>query len=198
MKQIAYPRLVSSDTLLKLLKISFRYFWRRGEQSPSQVHNLRTAARGYPFCAGVYICNTAPPLSVIWAEGNTGVYISVRNRYLFPPPPFWKWYFFPLSRHVIFWLPLRPFCLNSSLFCIYFTLFLIFFPLSSFFFPLLPFSFLFLLFSFTFFLFFSSPFHIFSPNDIGWYFPLPQGGGYFPIYRPLGEYEKREAKKMEM
>jgi hypothetical protein len=44
-----------------------------------------------------------------------GVYISVRKRYL-SPPPFWKWYFFPLSRHVVFRLPrglfalLLPYC----------------------------------------------------------------------------------------
>ncbi len=83
--------------------------------------------------------------------------------------------------------PPPPTFLNSSLFCIYFTLLLplfsFSFPLLPFSFPFLPFSFPFLPFSFTFSPFFPSPFHIFSPNDIGWYSP-PQGG-YFPIYRPL-------------
>ncbi len=85
-------------------------------------------------------------------------------------PPFWKWYFFPLSRHIIFWLPSWPFCLNSTLFCIYFT-FLV--PLFSFSFPLIPFSFPILPFSFTFYPFFSSPYHIFSPYDMAEY---PRGG----------------------
>ncbi len=109
----------------------------------------------------------------------TGVYISVQKLYL-SPPPFWKWYFFPLSRHIIFGLPLWLFCLNSSLFCIYFTLLL---PLSSFSFPFLPFSFPFLPFSCTFSPFFSSPFHIFPPNDIGWYSP-PPGGRIFQYIDP--------------
>jgi energy-coupling factor transporter transmembrane protein EcfT len=78
---------------------------------------------------------------------------------MFIPPPLLKIIFFPLSRHVIFRLPLWPFCLNSSLFCICYTLSL---PLSHF----LPPFFLFC----PFFLFllhfppFSLPFHIFSPK----------------------------------
>jgi hypothetical protein len=102
---------------------------------------------------------------------------------IYSPSPSWKWYFFPLSRFVVYRLPLWLFCLNSSLFCIYFTLLL----------PLFSFSFPFFLFIFPFFLFllhfphFSLHLFIFfPPNDIGWYFP-PQGGGggYLPIYRPL-------------
>ncbi len=116
---------------------------------------------------------------------SAGVYILVQKPYL-PPPPFWKWYFFPLSRHVVFRLLLWPFCLNCSLFCINFTVFL---PLWSFS-PLLPFSFPFLSFSFTFSSFSLLLFIFFPPNDIGWYFPPPRGGGYFPIYRPLAVRKK--------
>jgi hypothetical protein len=69
--------------------------------------------------------------------------------------------------------------------------FLCFFPPSSFFSPfflfLSPF-FLFLSFFFLFLLYFCSfslpLFILFSPNDSR-FFPLPGGGGYFPIYRPL-------------
>ncbi len=115
-------------------------------------------------------------INVVYTNFKTGVYISVRKRYLFPPPPLWKWYFFPLSRHVVFRLPSWSFCLTFSLFCIYFTLLL---PLFSFYFPFLSFSFLFLPFSFTFSPFFSSPFHIFSPKWHGPIFPLPGGGVLF-------------------
>ncbi len=83
---------------------------------------------------------------------------------------------FPLSRHFVFWFPLWPFCLNSSLFCSYFTFLLPLFSLS---FPFPLFSFSFLPFSFTFSPCFSLHFHIFSPNDIGWYFSLPPGGEVF-------------------
>ncbi len=68
------------------------------------------------------------------------------------------------------------FALILSYFCNYFTLLL---PLFSFSFPFPLFSFPFLPFSFTVSPFFSSPFHIFPPNDIGWYFFLP--------HRPLPE-----------
>ncbi len=109
-------------------------------------------------------------------------------------PPLLKMIFFPLLWHVVFWLPLWPFCPNSSLFCNYFTLLLplfsfsfpIFFsfPFFPFYFPFLPFSFPFLPFSFTFSPFSLRLFIFFPPNDISWY-PPPRGGGYFPIYRPL-------------
>ncbi len=90
--------------------------------------------------------------------------------------------FFPLSRHIVFWLPSWPFCLNSSLFCIYFTLLL---PLFSFSFPVLPFSFhssfFFPLssFSFTISPFFSLPFHNFSPKWHRLIFP-PTSYCYMP------------------
>ncbi len=80
---------------------------------------------------------------------------------------------FRLSWHAVFWLLSFPFCLILP----YFAFILIFyFPLSTFPFSFLPFSFPFLPF-FTHSSFFSSPFHIFSPYDIGWYFPPPGGGG---------------------
>jgi hypothetical protein len=105
----------------------------------------------------------------------SGVYISVRKLYLFPPP-FKKLKIFPLSRHVVSRFPSWPFCLNPSLFCNYFSLS---FPLFSFSFPFLPFS-------FTFPSFFSLPFHIFPPK---WHrliiFPPPQGGrGIFRYIDP--------------
>ncbi len=115
---------------------------------------------------------------------QSGVYISVRKQYLFPPP-FWKLYFFPLSRHVVFWLPSLPFCLNSSLLCNYFTLLL---PLLSFSFPFLPFSSPFLPFSFTFSPFFFSPFHIFSPKWHRLIFPPPPGGGGGGIFQYIGSW----------
>ncbi len=100
------------------------------------------------------------------------------------PPPIRKFYFLPLSRHIVFWVLSCTFCLNSSiysfLFCISFSPFL-YFPFYLFpFFPFPPF----LPFSLTFSPFFSSPFHIF-PNDIGWFPPPLWGCGYFPIYRPM-------------
>jgi hypothetical protein len=50
----------------------------------------------------------------------SGLYFGLKTIFI---PPFWKWYFFPLSRYVAFdpsWL----FCLNSSLFGYYFTILL--------------------------------------------------------------------------
>ncbi len=85
----------------------------------------------------------------------TGVFISVRKRYLFSP--LLKILFFPLSKHIIFRLPSWPFCLNSSLCCIYFILLL---PLSHFLSPFFLFSLF--PFSFTFSPFFSPPYYIFS------------------------------------
>ncbi len=120
----------------------------------------------------MYKCFLVGISSYIWL-GSRGLYFGPKT--IFIPPPFWKWYFFPLSRHVVFRLPSWPFCLNSSLFCIHFTLFLPFSHfLSPFFIFLSPF-FLFLLhfppFSLPLFIFF-------PPNDIGWYlFPPPPGGG---------------------
>ncbi len=106
----------------------------------------------------------------ILIDSPAGVYISVQKRYL-SPPPLLKMIFFPLSRHIVFQLPSRLFCLNSSLFYNFFTrllpLFSFSFPFLNFSFPFLPFSFPFLLFSFTFSPFFSSLFHILSRNDHG-------------------------------
>ncbi len=108
------------------------------------------------------------------------VYISVRKRYLFPPP-FGKWYFFP-SRDTFFYSQ----CGNFSIILPYFAFTLPFyFPFShflfSFSFPFffLPFSFLFLPFSFTFPPFSLHLFIFFPPNDIGWFSLLRGGGGYF-------------------
>ncbi len=81
---------------------------------------------------------------------NTGVYISVQKRYL-SPPPFWKRYFFPLLRHVVFWLPSWPFCLNSSLFAFILPFY---FPFSHFLSPFFLFLLHFLPFSLRLFIFF--------------------------------------------
>ncbi len=104
-----------------------------------------------------------------------GLYFGPKT--IFIPPPFWKWYFFPLSRHVVFRLPSWPFCLNSSLFCNYFTLLL---PLFSFSFPFLPFLSLFYLLLLHFPSFFSSPFSYFFPQMTS--ADISRGGEYFPIY----------------
>jgi hypothetical protein len=119
---------------------------------------------------------------------GAGVYVSVRKRYLFPPPPFWKWYFFP---------PLgtsRFFDSHHSLFALilpYFAFILPFnFPFSQFLSPFFIFLSPFFLFSFIFSPFFSSPFHIFSPKWHWLIFPPPQGGwGIFQYIGPcVGEY----------
>ncbi len=111
----------------------------------------------------------APPSS------TRGLYFCPKIIHISPPS---ENYIFPLSRHVGFRLLSWPFCLNSTLICIYFplllplfsfSLFLFFFTLSSIFFPLSSIS-------FTFSPFFSATFHIYSRNDIGWYF-FPRGGG---------------------
>jgi hypothetical protein len=101
------------------------------------------------------------------------MFFQLPNNIYSPPPS--EIDNFPLSRCLVFQLWSWPFCLNYLLLWIYFTLLR---PLFSFSYLLLPFSFLFLHFSFTFSLFLSSAFHIFSPNDIGWYSPL--GGVIFP------------------
>ncbi len=86
------------------------------------------------------------------------VYISVQKQYLFPP--FQKWYFCPshdmllfYSCHALFALILPYFAFILSL---YFPFFFSFSTSS------LPFYIS---------LFFSFSFHIFPPNDIGWYLP---------------------------
>ncbi len=112
-------------------------------------------------------------------KGARGLYFGLKTKFI--PPSFLKWYFFPLSRHVVFPLPSWPFFLNSSLFCIYFTLLL---PLFSFPFPFLLFSFPFLPFSFTFSPFFLFTFSYFFPQMTPADIPPPRGR-YFPIYGPL-------------
>ncbi len=108
---------------------------------------------------------------------STGVYISVRKQYV-SPPPLWKWYFFPLLGHIVFWLPSWPFCLNSSLFCNYFTLLL---PLFSFLSPFFLFLLHFPPFSLHLFNFFFPRWHrlIFFPSPRG-------GGGIFQYIDPCG------------
>ncbi len=123
-----------------------------------------------------------------WETVGSG---SVRGLYfgpktIFIPPPLWKWYFFLLSRHVVFRLPLWSFCLTFSLFCNYFTLLLPLFPFS---FPFLSFSFLFLPFSFTFSLFFSSPFQFFSPKWHWRYFTPPPPGGRGGIFQNIDPWD---------
>ncbi len=120
---------------------------------------------------------TGFPRFLVWAEGSflsKGLYFGLKTIFI---PPLPKIIFSP-SKHV-FWLLLCPFCLNSYLFCIYFTLLLsIFFTLSSL-------SFQFLNLSRTFSIVFSSHFHTyFFLQMTSAKIPLPQGGGYFPKYRP--------------
>ncbi len=115
-----------------------------------------------------------PPAVWNLKPAHRGLYFGPKTIFI-PLPPCLKMIFFPLSRHIVFRLPSWPFCLNSSLFCNYFTPltspFLLFFPLS---------SFLFSLSSIFFYIFPPFSLHLFifcPPNDIGWYFPLPGGGG---------------------
>ncbi len=112
-------------------------------------------------------------------EQITGLFFGPKMIFIHPPPSDND--FFPIPRLLVILLLLQPFCLNFSLFAFIlpFSLpFLFFFPLTSFSIPFLYFSFPFLPFSCTFSPFFSSTFHIFPPDDIGWYSP---GRGHFPI-----------------
>jgi hypothetical protein len=97
---------------------------------------------------------------------SPGVYISVRKRYLFPPPS--ENDIFSHSYDTMFF---DSHCGLFALILPYFAIilpftspFLIFFPLSSFFLPLPPFSFSFLPFSFAFSPFFLFTFSYFSPK----------------------------------
>ncbi len=102
--------------------------------------------------------------SIFWSEND-----------IYSPPPCWKIIFFPLSRHVVFWLVSWPFCLIYSLFCIYLSFHFplsLFLSLSSFFFPIPSFS------NFPLFLF------LFSYFFRRWYrliTPPPPGGCIFNI-----------------
>ncbi len=117
--------------------------------------------RLYFVSFGSYLLSFAAcvPCFTFHTPSPRGLYFGPKT--IFIPPPLLKMLFVPLLWHIVFQLPLCPFCLNSSLFCNYFTLLL---PLISFSFRFLPFSFPFLPFSFTFPSYFSSPFHIFSPK----------------------------------
>ncbi len=141
----------------------------------------------YLFFSLTPACFTVDQGSIFRSENN-----------IYSPTPFWQWYFFPLSRHVVF------FYSHYSLFALilsYFAFILPFyFPFSHFLSPF--FLFLSLPFSFTLLPISLSPFFLFllhfppssfclfifvPPNYIGWYFypPAPWVGEYFPIYRPL-------------
>jgi hypothetical protein len=137
-------------------------------------------------CALLLFCNFWPKLGRIhtrlgfflyWLDSSPQGSIFRSENVIYSPPL--KMKFFPLLRHIVFWLPSWPFCLDSSLFCNYFTLLL---PSFSFSFPFLPFSLHFPPFSLHLFIFFIS-------NYIGWYFFLSQGGKYCPIYSPLRCHE---------
>ncbi len=114
---------------------------------------------------------------------SRGLYFGPKTIFIPPPPPLLKMIFFPLLRHIVFWLPLRPFRLNSSLFCNYFTLLLPLFPFS---FPFLSFSFPVPLSSFSFYIFplFLFAFSYFFPQVTSTDIPPPGGGGYFRILGP--------------
>jgi hypothetical protein len=128
------------------------------------------------FLGGRDKCNFYNYIIVFQNVLHRGLYFGPKTIFI---PPLLKMIFFPISWHIVFLLPLWPFCLNSSLFCIYFTLWL---PLFSFSSPFFIFLFPFLLFLLHFPPFSLQLFKIFPQNDIGWYSPW---GGYFPIYRPL-------------
>jgi hypothetical protein len=111
-----------------------------------------------------------------------GLYFGPKT--IFIPPPFWKWYFFPLSRHVVFRHPFLPFCLFALILPYFAFIWPFYFPFSHF---LFPFSFFFPLSSFSFTL---SPFLFFA---FSFFFPqmtsadIPPLGGdisWFPPYRP--------------
>ncbi len=123
--------------------------------------------RDTPVDMFIMVFSSTNEKSVHMSTVYTRVYISVWKRYL-SPPPLRKMIFFPLSPHVVFWLPSWPFCLNSSLFWNYFTLLL---PLFSFSFPFLPFSLTF------------SPFSYFFPQIKSADIP-PRGGGIFQYIGP--------------
>jgi hypothetical protein len=113
----------------------------------------------------------------IYSLHRRGLYL-IRKRYLFPTP-FWKIYFFPLSRHIIFWVPRDLFALILPYFAI-----------------ILPFTFLFSHFLSPFFIFLS-PFFLFFyifPLFLfafSYFSPQKTSGRYFPIYRPLLHNTKR-------
>ncbi len=114
------------------------------------------------------------PYLLLQSPGQGGVYFFLSENDIYSPP-FQKKYFSPSHdtplfnpRHALFVSLILPF----------------YFLFSHFLSPFPPFSFFFLPICLAFSPFFSSPFHIFSPNDIGWHPPPSRGGGYFPIYRP--------------
>ncbi len=103
-----------------------------------------------------------------------GLYFGPKT--IFIPPPFWKLYFSPSRDTSLFHYHRGLFALILPYFAIILPFY---FPFSHFlspFFLFLPTFFLFLLlfppFSFRLFIFF-------PPNDIGWYFFSPRGGGVF-------------------
>ncbi len=122
------------------------------------------APTGYHFNALIIQLRIQMCIHSIRCCALAGVYILIQKRYLPPPPRLPKIIFSPLLQHVVFWILLCPFCLNSSLYCIYsrflLPIFSVFLPflLSSFFFPFPPFSFPLSSFFFPAFLLFLYPF----------------------------------------
>ncbi len=104
---------------------------------------------------------------------------------IYSTAPFWKWYFFHLSRHVIFYSHHGLFAFILPYFAIILSFY---FPFSNFLSPFFLF-----LFPFFFFLLHFPPFsfHISPPNDIGWYFPPPRGGG--GIFQYIGPWAEPRA-----
>ncbi len=142
---------------------------------------LTRAVMGTRLVSHFLIFKAAREIRLCWYDENpalptfllhSGVYISIRKWFLFPP----------LSENDIF-SPSRDtsfFDSHHGLFALHLAYFAFILP---FYFPFLSFSFPFLPFSFTFSPFSFSPFHIFSPKWHRLIFPPP--GGYFPKYRPL-------------
>ncbi len=121
-------------------------------------------------------------------EGGPGVYILIRNLYLFSaisendifPPVVTRRFFYSYQALFALFLSYSAFILPFYIpFSPFLSLFLpLSFPFLPFFFPFLPFFFSLSSFFFPLSSFFSSLFQFFPPNDFGWYPPR----GVFPIY----------------
>ncbi len=122
----------------------------RSDRIRIRIRNTAHKYRQSPCSNMAYVSLIMTPCLKLYG----GLYFGPKT---ISPPPLLKIIFFPLSGHVIFRLPSRPFCLNSSLFCIYFTLLPL---LLSFSYPFLCFYFIFPPFSLRLFIYF-------PPNYIG-------------------------------
>jgi hypothetical protein len=107
----------------------------------------------------------------IYSLHRRGLYL-IRKRYLFPTP-FWKRYFFPLSRHIIFWVPRGLFALILPYFAIILLFNFLFSHFLSPFFIFLPPFFLF---------FYIFPLFLFA---FSYFSPQMTSGGIFTVPKDL-------------